>query len=188
MPSQTDPTEVHILNFKTTWSEFQEASQTATERGNAKLRIINFNPNQTDVWMPCQDWGVASAATSIYLGPGTNFCSESMIPQKLAWIVTHLAHFSEFFFQKSQKNGENCKSIKKLLKMSENSKFCNFWAISACNTSKESTFHIEFNLTQKKYDLFEEKLKKNQILPIFCHNIFLVIWQSNHSRLENDSS
>ena len=44
--------------------------------------------------------------------------------------------------------------------MSENSKFCNFRAISACNTSKESIFHIEFNFTQKKYDLLEEKLKK----------------------------
>ena len=46
------------------------------------------------------------------------------------------------------------------------SKFCNFWAISTCNTSKESIFHIEFNFTQKKYDLFE-KIWKNQIFPIF---------------------
>ena len=113
--------------------------------------------------MPCQDWGVASAATSIYLGDGTNFCSKFMFPQKLASILTYLAPFSESFFQKIAKNGENYKSIKKLLKMSENSKFCNFWAISSCNTSKESIFHIEFNFTQKKYDLFEEKIKKKKI-------------------------
>ena len=30
-----------ILDFKTTWSEFHKASQTATEQGNAKLRILN---------------------------------------------------------------------------------------------------------------------------------------------------
>ena len=31
-----------VLDFKTTWSEFQKASQTATERGKAKLRTFNF--------------------------------------------------------------------------------------------------------------------------------------------------
>ena len=34
--------EVRILDFKTTWSEFQKASQTATERGEAELRILDF--------------------------------------------------------------------------------------------------------------------------------------------------
>ena len=34
--------EVRILEFKTTWSEFQKASQTAAERGNAELRILYF--------------------------------------------------------------------------------------------------------------------------------------------------
>ena len=33
--------EVRILNFKTTWSEFQNSSQTATERGKAELSILN---------------------------------------------------------------------------------------------------------------------------------------------------
>ena len=75
--------------------------------------------------------------------------------------------FPEFFFQKSQKNGKNWKPTKKLLKMSENSKFCNFWAISTCNTSKESIFLIEFNFTQKKYDLFEKKLKKSNFSDFF---------------------
>ena len=34
--------------------------------------------------------------------------------------------FSEFFFQNSQKNWRKLKTYQKLLKMSENSKFCNF--------------------------------------------------------------
>ena len=51
--------------------------------------------------------------------------------------------------------------------MSKISKFCNFWAISTCNTSKERIFIIEFNFTQKKYDLFEKFLKK----IIFCQKI-----------------
>ena len=33
---------VSILDFKTTWSEFQKASQNNTEQGKAKLRILNF--------------------------------------------------------------------------------------------------------------------------------------------------
>ena len=37
--------EVRILDFKTTWSEFQKASQTGTERGKAELRI--YNPKKT---------------------------------------------------------------------------------------------------------------------------------------------
>ena len=31
-----------IFDFKTTWSEFQKPSQTATERGEAELRILDF--------------------------------------------------------------------------------------------------------------------------------------------------
>ena len=34
--------ELRILNFKTTWSEFQKPSQTAAERGEAELRILNL--------------------------------------------------------------------------------------------------------------------------------------------------
>ena len=46
MPSQTaaerGEAKLRILNFKTTWSEFQKASPTAAERGEAELRILNF--------------------------------------------------------------------------------------------------------------------------------------------------
>ena len=43
-PSQTAAAKVRlrILNFKTTWSEFQKASQTATERGEANIRMLDF--------------------------------------------------------------------------------------------------------------------------------------------------
>ena len=34
--------EVRILNFKTTWSEFQRVSQTATEQGKAEQCIFDF--------------------------------------------------------------------------------------------------------------------------------------------------
>ena len=34
--------ELRILDFKTTWSEFQRASQTVAERGEAMLCILNF--------------------------------------------------------------------------------------------------------------------------------------------------
>ena len=34
--------EIHLLNFKTTWLEFEKVSQTATEQGKAELRIYNL--------------------------------------------------------------------------------------------------------------------------------------------------
>ena len=40
--SRRGKAEVRILNLKTTWSEFQKASQTATEQGKAKLRILKL--------------------------------------------------------------------------------------------------------------------------------------------------
>ena len=43
-PSQTaaerGEAELRIVNFKTTWSELQKLSQTAAKRGEAELRII----------------------------------------------------------------------------------------------------------------------------------------------------
>ena len=96
---------------------------------------------------PCQDREGAPGAPPIYLGSGANFCSKIMFPQKLASIPTHLAPFQNIFSKNHKKIGENWKSIKKLLKMSENSKICSFWAILTCNTSKERIFHIKFNFT-----------------------------------------
>ena len=46
MPSQTaaerGKAKLRILDFKTTWSEFQKASPTAAEQGEAELRILDF--------------------------------------------------------------------------------------------------------------------------------------------------
>ena len=75
---------------------------------------------------PCQDREGAPGAPPIYLGSGANFCSKIMFPQKLASIPTHLAPFQNIFSKNHKKIGKNWKSIKKLLKMSENSKICNF--------------------------------------------------------------
>ncbi len=44
--------ELRILDFKTTWSEFQLASQTAAERGEAELRILNFKTKYADLPPP----------------------------------------------------------------------------------------------------------------------------------------
>ena len=72
------------------------------------------------------------------------------------------------------KISENWKSTERSLKMSEISKFCNFWAISTCYTSKESIFHIEFNFKQKKYGLFEKLLKISHFcwLGVFDQKFF----------------
>ena len=40
--------EVHILDFKTTWSEFQKASQTATAQGEAELCILDFTTTYSE--------------------------------------------------------------------------------------------------------------------------------------------
>ena len=131
--------------------------------------LKSFNPNQTDVWeaLPGLGGGLRKPPPC-YLGSGANFCSKIMFPQKLASISTHLAHFQNIFSKNHKKIGENWKSIKKLLKMSENSKICNFWTISTCNTSKESIFHIEINFKKKGYDFSKEELKKIKFFFFWC--------------------
>ena len=48
MAAEQGEAELHILDFKTTWSEFQKASQTAAERGEAELRILDFKTTWSD--------------------------------------------------------------------------------------------------------------------------------------------
>ena len=43
-----------IFNFRTTWSEFHKASQTTAERGNAELRILNFKTTWSEFQKPSQ--------------------------------------------------------------------------------------------------------------------------------------
>ena len=40
--------ELHILNSKTTWSEFQKPSQTAGEQGEAKLHILYYKTTYSE--------------------------------------------------------------------------------------------------------------------------------------------
>ena len=53
-PSQTPAAKVRILDFKTTWSEFQKACQTATEQGEAELHIIDFKTIWSEFQKACQ--------------------------------------------------------------------------------------------------------------------------------------
>ena len=53
-PCRRGEAKVRILDFKTTWSEFQKASQTATEQGEAELRILNFKSTWSDFPKPHQ--------------------------------------------------------------------------------------------------------------------------------------
>ena len=46
--------ELRILNFITTWSEFQKPCQTAAVRGEAKLHIFNFKPTWSEFQKPYQ--------------------------------------------------------------------------------------------------------------------------------------
>ena len=46
--------EVHILNFKTTWSESKRASQTATEQGKAEQYIFHFKTTWSEFQKPSQ--------------------------------------------------------------------------------------------------------------------------------------
>ena len=68
MPSQTaaerGEAELRILNFKTTWSEFQKASQTAAMRGEAELRILNFKTTWSEFQKPCQTAAASLIFTS----------------------------------------------------------------------------------------------------------------------------
>ena len=46
--------EVRLLNFKTTWSEFQKTSQTAPEQGEAELCILYFKTTLSEFQKPSQ--------------------------------------------------------------------------------------------------------------------------------------
>ena len=56
MPSQTaaerGEAELCILDFKTIWSEFQKASPTAAEQGEAELRILDFKTTWSEFQTP----------------------------------------------------------------------------------------------------------------------------------------
>ena len=57
--------EVRTLYFKTTWSEFQKASQTTTEGGKAKLCILNFSQSSRGPVRPILS--KAAAKNSFYI-------------------------------------------------------------------------------------------------------------------------
>ena len=46
-----------ILDFKTTWSEFQMSNETAATRGHAKLHMINFKTTWSEFQKPNQTAG-----------------------------------------------------------------------------------------------------------------------------------
>ena len=46
--------ELRIPNFETTWSEYQKASQTVAERGEAELRILDFKTTWSEFQKPGQ--------------------------------------------------------------------------------------------------------------------------------------
>ena len=46
--------EVRIFDFKTTWSEFQKASQTATEQGKVEQWIFDFKTTWSEFRKTCQ--------------------------------------------------------------------------------------------------------------------------------------
>ena len=45
---------LRILDFKTTWSEFQKPSQTAAKRGKAELRTLDFKTTWSEFQKPSQ--------------------------------------------------------------------------------------------------------------------------------------
>ena len=61
----------------------------------------------TDIWMPCQDQGLASEATSIYLGSGANSISKIMFPPKNGINSNSFDALLEFFSNNHQRNGKN---------------------------------------------------------------------------------
>ena len=117
----------------------------------------------------------------------SNFWPKNQVSLQAGINSNSFGWFSEFFFQNSQKNWRKLKTYKKLLKMSKNSKFCNFWAISTCNTSKESIFHIEFNFKQKKsmiYLIKNWKIEKFKFFWFFSQNSYWLVFQISDNKFK----
>ena len=64
---------MHILDFKTKWSEFQKLSQTAAEQGEAKLRILDFEITWLEFQMPSQTASAEAKPRCVYLNNYFNF-------------------------------------------------------------------------------------------------------------------
>ena len=89
MPSQTAAehgvAELHILNFKTTWSELQMLSHTAAARGKAELHIVDFKTTLSEFQSPSQTTAVqGKAELHIILKPHISLYSP---PQRQSQVV-----------------------------------------------------------------------------------------------------
>ena len=80
---------------------------------------------------------------------------------RLEWLFNFSNDVFQNFFSKITKKLVKIENLSKIANNIEDSRFCNFWVISTCNTSKESIFVIKFNFIQKKYNW------KNHFFPIF---------------------
>ena len=72
--------EVHIFDFKTSWSEFQKPSQTATEQGKADLHILNFKTTWSEFQKRCQTVVVQGKAELQILKYKINITSPESVP------------------------------------------------------------------------------------------------------------
>ena len=83
-PSQTaaerGEAELRILDFKTTWSEFQKPIQTAAKRGEAELRIFDFKTTWSEFQKPSQTAAMRGKAELRILDFKTTYGQSSKSP------------------------------------------------------------------------------------------------------------
>ena len=132
-----------------------------------------FNPNQTDIWESyiARTEGGSRSPTPLLSWLWSKFWLKNHVSLKADINFKIFGPFLEIVFKNHKKKSAEIKrAIKKWLNICEIFKFCNFWGISTCNTTKESIFHMKFNFKEKKYDLIEEKFKKSDYFLFFCQN------------------
>ena len=75
-----------------------------------------FNPNEGDVWKPCQVRGGGTRHPPYLSWLWSKFWSKNHVSLKAGIIYNSFDPFSEFFFQKSQKNWRKLKTYQKVAK------------------------------------------------------------------------
>ena len=89
-PSQTaaerGEAELRILDFKTTWSEFQKASLTAAERGEAELRILDFKTTWSEFQKPSQTTAEQGKVKVCFFNSKTTWRVNGMLLGATVWV------------------------------------------------------------------------------------------------------
>ena len=120
-----------------------------------KQSVLKFSK----IFKPCQVRGGGGHHLPYLSWLWSKFWPKDHVSLKAGINSNSFGFFSELFFQITKKLAK-IENLSNIAKKEQIFQICNFWAISACNTSKESIFLIEFKSKQKREWFEWRKIEK----------------------------